>query len=330
MDRRGLLALAAAMPFAGRSELHVDPAGGAGRLRTLGEALAVAAPGTTIRLAPGVFEEKLTVRVPGLTIVGSGPGSVIRFGDAAGTLTPAGTPIGTGGSASLTIAAPGVTLRNVTVRNGFDYIGARRDQGAQAVALLIAREADRCSIADCAIEGYQDTLYVQARSRFSRCRIAGTVDFVFGGGAAWFEACRIVTRRVPESASAGYLAAPSTPADQRFGLVFDRCRVEREAGVPDRSAWLGRPWRAGGDMRLLGQAAFLHCWMDAHIRREGWTSMGYRAADGSRVMLAPEQARLFEYASRGPGAAPAGTTRRLLDRAAARAFTERAVLGGWR
>ena len=99
--------------------------------------------------------------------------------------------------------------------------------------------------------------------------------------------------------------------------------------MPDRSAWLGRPWRAGGNMELTGQAAFLRCWMDAHIHREGWTWMGYAGADGVRRMLAPHEARLVEYGSIGPGAGPAGPERRLLDAAAAALFTRANVLRGW-
>lgn len=42
-------------------------------------------------------------------------------------------------------------------------------------------------------------------------------------------------------------------------------------------------------------AVFLHCYMDDHIRPEGWTKM--HGVD-------PRQERLFEYGSSGPGAHP--------------------------
>ena len=83
-------------------------------------------------------------------------------------------------------------------------------------------------------------------------------------------------------------------------------------------------------MALLGAAAFLDCWMDAHIRREGWTWMGYRGPDGAQKQLTPEEARLFEYGSRGPGAGPVSATRRMLDAKVAAEYTERSVLGDWR
>lgn len=334
MKRRGFLGLAAAgtlVPRIARAEAAwdavVDP-----RTGTLAAALAQAEKaGRAFRILirEGVLVEKLTITTPGVTIEGSGPGTVLSFGTYAGLPYPGGGTWGTGRTGTLTVAAPGVTLRNLTIRNSFDFIGAKRDSagnGAQAVALAIGREADGTLVENCLLEGYQDTLYVQGRSQFSRCRIVGGVDFVFGGAAAWFDHCTIVTRAVPNVPNHGYLAAPSTPADQPYGLVFSRCRLAREPGVPAASTYLGRPWRAGGNMALTGQAVFLDCWMDAHIKREGWTWMGYKGPDGEQRRLTPQEARLFEFRSYGPGAGPSSATRRMLSDAEAARFTRARVL----
>lgn len=331
--RRAFLAGALSLPLAAQArgaeqwDAVVDPATG-----TLGAALAQAEKAGRpwrILLKPGLFTEKLTVRAPGLTLQGS-PGTVIEYGTASGTPRPGGGTWGTGGSATLTIAAPGVTLRELIVSNSFDYIGARRDgadTGAQAVALAIGREADRTIVDRCTLLGYQDSFYVQARSLITGTRITGGVDFIFGGGAAWFERCEIVTRYVPNAESFGYVAAPSTLAAQEFGLVFSDCSLLRENGVPERSTWLGRPWRAGGNMALTGQALFLRCFMDGHIRREGWTWMGYKGPDGEQRRLTPPEARLWEFGTRGPGAASAGMDRKLLTAEEARRFTRTNVIG---
>ena len=334
-DRRSVLGGALALPAAARAaerwDAVVDP-----RTGTLGKALeaAAAAGGRPFRILvrPGLLVEKLTIGIPNVTIVGSGRDTILSFGTYAGLKHPDGTNWGTGHTGTLTVAAPGTTLRNFTIRNSFDFIGAKRDDagnGAQAVALVIGREADRTLVEQCWLEGYQDTLYVQGRSRIADCRIAGGVDFIFGGAAAWFERCEIVTRYVPNVPEFGYLTAPSTPAAQEFGLVFSRCRLTHERGVPARSTWLGRPWRAGGNMALTGQSVFLDCWMAAHIKREGWTWMGYKGPDGEQRRLTPQEARLFEHASHGPGAAPPSPTRRMLTEAEAARFTRANVLGNW-
>ncbi|MGN6819539.1 MAG: pectinesterase family protein [Sphingomonas sp.] len=346
VDRRGFLAggialgvapyVAAAAPRPSWDAI-VDPVGHNGNVPTLAAALALAdrAGGRPfrIRIEPGTLVEKCIVRTPNVTIEGAGPQSVIAFGAAAGLARPDGGKWGTGGSASLTVEAAGVALRNLTIRNNFDFLADRvthASGGAQAVALSLARNADRSRVHGCVIEGYQDTLYVQGRAHFTHCRISGCIDFIFGGAAALFEQCEIVTRLVPNAENQGYLTAPSTPLDQPYGLVFSDCRIAREAGVPDGSAYLGRPWRAGGNMKLVGASAFLRCWMDAHIRAEGWTSMGFTDPEGRKRQFQPADARLFEFASRGPGAGPAATGRRILTPAQAAHFTPRAILGDWR
>ena len=55
----------------------------------------------------------------------------------------------------------------------------------------------------------------------------------------------------------------------------------------------------------------------------------YTARDGSRVPLQPRDARLFEYASSGPGARRS-PTRRQLDTAQAARCTPARILAGWR
>ncbi len=304
-------------------------------INTISEALrqaATIAGPVEIVIAPGTYREKLTVSVPDVVLTAAGPGVVIVYGAAAGHIAPDGKPWGTGRTGTMIVEAAGVTLRGLTIRNDFDFIAdtvSHASGGAQAVALSLARSADRVFVDRCVIEGYQDTLYVNARSLFRRCRIVGGVDFIFGGAPALFQNCAIVTRFVPNALQSGYIAAPSTLANQRFGLVFDRCHVTREAGVPDRSAWLGRPWRAGGNMAILGTAVFLRCRLDAHIKTDGWTAMGFTDPAGVRRMLEPQQARLFEWRSTGPGAAPAGASRRRLTDAEAAAFTPTAILQGW-
>lgn len=344
IDRRALIggavALAAAprARAASRATLIVGKSGGPGIFPTLAAALdrarTLARP-AHVRLDPGVYPEKLTLDIPGLHLSGAGPASVLSFGAAAGLTDPQGRKWGTGGSATLTVTAPGVTLSDLAIRNSFDYPGNARTRavdGAQAVALSIARGADRAIVRDCVIDGYQDTLYVQERCRawFTSCTISGNIDFIFGGATAVFERCEIRSRFVPGAEVQGFVAAPSTPVEVPTGLIFRGCRLTREAGLPDDSVWLGRPWRAGGNMRLTGAALYDACWMDAHIRREGWTWMGYKDPAGLQRQLTPAEARLFEHASTGPGAGPASVTRKMLDTAYLRWFSRSQAFGDWR
>lgn len=343
-SRRLFLGLLVGAAMCGRvraAESYDAVVGGAhipGALPSLGAALAKAQQSSAARfrilLTNGEWTEKLIISRPGVEIIGQSQDAVIRFSAAAGHMRPDGSGRwGTSGSATLTVDADDVRLTGLTIRNGFDYLTDRitgASGGAQAVALMLGA-GDRFRVRDCTIEGYQDTLYVRSgRALFENCRIAGGTDFIFGGATALFDRCEIISRAVPGAAIQGYVVAPSTPAVQPVGLVFSRCRLVREAGVPDRSVYLGRPWRAGGNMALTGHAAFIDCWMDAHIRPEGWSSMGFTDPAGVRRQLTPQEARLFEFDSRGPGAGQPNATRRFLTADEARSLVDESIFGDWR
>jgi pectinesterase len=309
---------------------------GGGTHGSLAEALADAPAGDEpypILLGPGRWEEKVTVTRPNVILVGQRGRTILTSSVAAGHDKPGGGKWGTYGSATLTVEAPGFEARSLTIENGFDYVAnlkSRTVEGSQAVALALGNAADRTVVEGVDLIGHQDTFYLRAgRALVRDCFITGNVDFIFGGAAARFERCEIRSRLRPGEELQGYVAAPSTPRTQPHGLVFERCRLTREAGVPDASAWLGRPWRAGGNTALLGHAAFLDCWMDAHIHPYGWTWMGYRGPGGYQMRLEPRDARFFEYRSRGPGSRRS-PHRRQLTAAEAHRLSRAAMFADWR
>jgi pectinesterase len=78
----------------------------------------------------------------------------------------------------------------------------------------------------------------------------------------------------------------------------------------------------------MGKAVFINTWMDAHITRDGWYSMNGTAKDGTKIAFLPEDARFFEYNSRGPGAA-ANNSRRQLRNEEVKNYTHEKILGNW-
>ena len=127
----------------------------------------------------------------------------------------------------------------------------------QAVALKVT--GDRCVFRDCAMLGWQDTLYVDdGRAYFADCYIEGRVDFIFGGATAVFDHCTI------HSKNGGYVTAARTKPEQKYGYVFLDCTLSGE-GAP---AYLGRPWQ--WDRGRKAAVAFIRTKMGPHIRPEGW------------------------------------------------------------
>ena len=233
----------------------------------------------TLRLAPGVYREKVVLQRPHTTLEGeSAESTTILWDEGAFEILSDGMKRGTFRTATLLVDAHHVTLRNLTVENA----AAPRDKVGQAVALYADGDFFTCE--NCTLRSHQDTLFTAPlppkeiekngfigpkqfaprtpqRHTYRRCRIEGDVDFIFGGAAAWFEDCDIV------SLAPGYAAAASTPEGQRYGYVFKGCRFTAQ-GAPDASCYLGRPWRE------FAQTVLIDCGVGPHIRPEGWHDWG--------------------------------------------------------
>lgn len=109
--------------------------------------------------------------------------------------------------------------------------------------------------------GFQDTLYTwgaDSRQYYEECYIEGTVDFIFGASTAVFHRCHI------HSKSNGFITAPSTPSEKKYGYVFLNCRLTADTNVSD--VYLSRPWRP------YAQAVFIHCDLGRHINPAGWNN----------------------------------------------------------
>ena len=306
-----------------------------------------------IALRTGRYYEKLYVRKPNIHLIGENrSASIITYDAYAGQAKPAAYGSGnwtTAGCASLTVSAPGFSVENMTLENGYDYLAndgklatdPTRTNDPQAVALMLTHGSDRARFKNVTITGHQDTLFVDAgRSYFRDCTISGGVDFIFGAGQTVFEACDIVSRprTKPNVNPFGYVTAPSTQITERYGLVFLRCKLLREnTNVPPNSTALGRPWHPAitrhdgryADPDAIGSSVFIECFMDDHITTDGWFSMtGQQKSGPDRTVFYPQDSRFFEYKSLGPGAKVNPQRRQLTDEQAA-GYAVAKVLANW-
>jgi pectinesterase len=305
-----------------------------------------------VDVAPGHYHEKVTLRRSKTRLHGSGAArTFLRFDAVAET---AGhyhrDHWGTAGSATLTIDADNVIVEGITVENTFNYLSndalaegdPRKIANSQALALLVDKHSDRVLVQESTLLGYQDTLFADGkRVLVRRSVIAGNVDFIFGAGQLLIVDSTIRTRPRAAAFTPGevqsIITAPSTPRAQAMGLVVYRSSLTREAGVPDGSVALGRPWHPTrnfpdgryADPDAVGQASYIDCYMDGHIHREHWTSMPGTARDGTKThVFMPQDARFFESGSRGPGARHAEIGMRW-DAALSVAEIERVLLRDW-
>ncbi|MBE7003338.1 MAG: pectin esterase [Ruminococcaceae bacterium] len=245
------------------------------------QALLDAAPtGATVHLAAGTYRQKLLLTTPGLTLLGAGADeTILVWDDYAQKLHADGREYNTFRTWTLAVCADGVTMRGVSVVND----ALHPETKGQEVALSVY--GDRFLMEDCALVSTQDTLFLgplprdliaryvdllppllrvdrRLSQRFVNCRIAGTVDFIFGCGDAVFESCEI--RSLVDARGSGYLAAPAHECEQTEGFVFRDCALTCEPGVAPGSIYLARPWRD------YGLARFENCAVGAHIAKAGF------------------------------------------------------------
>ncbi len=280
-----------------------------------------------IDIAAGAYYEKPVVRRARTDIRGQGAGRTRIYFDA--VAQTAGhyhrNNWGTPGSATLSVDADEVKITGVTVENSYDFLAndaladtdPKKIGNPQAVAFLADIHSDRVLITASALVGYQDTFFVNGKRVLVRdSTISGNTDFIFGNGEVLIEDSTIESRRRAATFAPGefqsFVLAPSTQLSQAIGIVVYRSRLTREEGVPDGAIALGRPWHptttfADGryaDPNAVGQASFIDCFMDAHIRPAHWAEMAGTARDGTKTArFLPQDSRFAETGSSGPGAA---------------------------
>lgn len=232
---------------------------------------------TTILVRPGEYKERVIVPECKINISLIGQTGVVITNDGyASKKNSLGDEMSTSGSSTCYIYAPDFYAEGITFANTAGRVG-------QAVACFVS--ADRAYFKACRFLGNQDTLYTYGkgcRQYYEDCYVEGTVDFIFGWSTAVFNRCTI------HSLGQGYLTAPSTDKEQKYGYVFYDCKMTAEPGV--EGVALSRPWRP------YAKAVFIRCDLGGHIAPAGWNNWGKKSNE--------ETVTYAEYQNTGEGARP--------------------------
>ncbi|MYW66558.1 pectin esterase [Streptomyces sp. SID8379] len=296
---------------------------------------AVEVPGWTIVIHPGTYREVVNVPAAAaeLTISGArgarASDAVIAYDNANGTPLPDGSgTYGTAGSATFTSAAPGLTVRGLTLAN--DWLRADHPDitGTQAVAAYVT--GDRSLFDGVRLLAHQDTLFADTtaldafdRQYYRDCHIEGDVDFVFGRARAVFEHCRFHTlQRDVDFTPKGMVFAPATARANPYGFLATRCRIT--SGAEDAAYKVARPWVPSYETTA---------W-PALVVRDTEIGPGIDAAapyTNMRDAYPWQSMRFAEYRNSGPGAVVSVPENRpqLTARQAAE-HTRATYLGDWR
>ncbi|KAF0893162.1 hypothetical protein E2562_023189 [Oryza meyeriana var. granulata] len=244
-----------------------------------------------IKVAAGIYKENVVIpyEKTNILLVGEGMGAtVITASRSVGI-----DGLGTYDTATVAVIGDGFRAKDVTFENG---AGAGAHQ-----AVAFRSDSDRSVMENVEFRGHQDTLYARTmRQLYRRCRITGTVDFIFGNSAAMFEECVIKTVPRAEGArkSARNVVAANGRIDpgQTTGFVFWNCTVDGSkeflalfrAKPESYRLYLGRPWKE------YAITVYARCYLGRVVRPEGW--LPWRGEFALRTLY------YREFDSRGPGA----------------------------
>jgi pectin methylesterase-like acyl-CoA thioesterase len=192
------------------------------------------------------------------------------------------------------VLADGFMARDLTIAN------TAGPDAHQAVAFRST--GDRTVLDGVELLGHQDTLYAHAMRQFyTRCRVAGTVDFVFGNSAAVLHdtALVVLPRQLrPEKGENDAVTAQGrTDPAQPTGIVLSRCSVngseEYMALYRERPGvhhvYLGRPWKE------YSRTVYVGCTLAEIVQPQGW--MPWNGDFALQTLY------YGEYDSAGPGSA---------------------------
>ncbi|MCR5112988.1 MAG: hypothetical protein K6A63_03505 [Acholeplasmatales bacterium] len=266
--------------------------------KSINETLKSMKYGDTLFLENGVYKEKVVILINNITIEGeSKDGVIITNHDWFTKIMPDFNECNTFRTYTLLAGGENITIKNLTIENS----SVPSSRYGQALALYA--EGDGFKAYNVALKSAQDTLFTgplsldlierhqgflpeyqlrgkKSRQIYENCDICGDVDFIFGAAQALFINCNIISiAREGKDGIDGFLCAPSTYQEDKYGYLFYKCNLIKENGV--KNVYLGRPWRD------YGSAAFIDCKMDDHINPEGFNPWGNSGRD--------KTSRFYEY-----------------------------------
>lgn len=183
------------------------------------------------------------------------------------------------------VEGPGFICKNMGFQN------TAGPSGHQACSIRV--NSDMSVFHNCKFDGYQDTLLYQAgRQYYGNCVITGTVDFLFGYGAAVIQNSQIIVRKPNKGQKNTVTADGRKEKGQNTGLVIHNCKIiPEEALIPEKltvKTYLGRPWKQFSTTVIMGTD------IGDLIQPEGWMPW-----DGNLFLNTIFYA---EYANTGAGA----------------------------
>jgi pectin methylesterase-like acyl-CoA thioesterase len=140
-------------------------------------------------------------------------------------------------------------------------------KAGRAVALN-ERNCGRNVFRNVFLNSTQDTYWTNdgGTTYLDSCMIAGTVDFICGGGTIFFDKCNIMLVERENWEKKDIITAPATADTLQYGYVFNECEVGSTNNQHIKFC-LGRPWK------FEPRCVWLNCLFNAMPVEQGWDNM---------------------------------------------------------
>lgn len=200
----------------------------------------------------GIYYEIVHLKTPYVTLQGqTRNGTVIAYLVNNGTISAPGAPAGTVSTRDvLRIDADNCTVQNLSIYN------LTPNGGGQAEAYLPAGQHGVANHVSC--YSYQDTMLVGGTFFMTDSYVEGAVDYIWGGGQAFFQRCELKA-----NANAAYYSQSRNDQVQ-MGYAFVNCTLDAYPFVPAGSSYLSRTFND------FSQTIYINCKMGPHISPQGW------------------------------------------------------------
>lgn len=297
--------------LSGPEGMHADVVvalDGSGHYRSISEAINEA-PNYSVRryviyAKKGVYKENIDMKKKktNIMLIGDGIGATVVTGNR--NFMQGWTTFRT---ATVAVSGRGFIARDITFRN---TAGPLSHQG---VALRV--DSDQSAFYRCSMEGYQDTLYAHSLRQFYReCSISGTIDFIFGNGAAVLQNCKIYTREPLPLQKVTITAQGRKDPNQNTGFSIQDSYI-----YATKPTYLGRPWKP------YSRTVFMNTYMSSMVQPQGWLEWYGNFALNTLWY--------GEYRNYGPGASLSRRVRwpgyhMAMDASTANSFTVRRFIDG--
>ena len=127
----------------------------------------------------------------------------------------------------------GLYMQDLTLQNDFDYYNS----GAAGRAAVLQDNGNQTILRNVAMRSYQDTYYSKSGNYyFEGGLIQGTVDYICGGGNAWFENITLLNKSRSATAKSGDDTMTAYQGTGKY--IFNNCSVESEC----KTFNFGRSW----------------------------------------------------------------------------------------